>query len=86
MKQDTSPGLPSITLVGSQAPATLRVGDAIVSTWTSTGDLKKAWLAGWETAQAVNEEAKAAGENTIDKDYADWKVSKKPLNIRTLGR
>lgn len=62
------------------------MGDTIVSTWTSTGDLKKAWLAGWETAQTVNKEAKAARKHTIDKDWADWNFINKPLNIRTLSR
>ena len=78
--------LPSITLVGSQPPQTVHVGDTIVSTWVSTGDLKKAWLAGWETSQTVNREAKAARKHTIDKDRADWNFINKPLNIRTLRR
>lgn len=66
--RDTDPSLPSIDLVEAQAPSALRVIDAINSTWISSGDLKKSWLAGWETAQNVNEEANAAKENAIDVD------------------
>ena len=86
MSQDTFMMLPSITLVGSSAASTIHVGDTIVSTWISTGDLKQAWLAGWEAAQTVNEEAKAASKDTIEKDWFDWKFINKPLNIRTLPR
>ena len=86
MNQDTFMMLPSITLVGSRAASTIRVGDTIVSTWISTGDLKKAWLAGWETAQTVNKEAKADSKDTIKKDWGDWSLINKPLNIRTLSR
>lgn len=78
--------LPSITVASSQAKSTLHVGDTITSTWVSTGDLKRAWLAGWEVAQTVNEEAKAVKGDANDKDWADWKLINKPLNIRTLPR
>lgn len=86
VNEDTFPMLPMITLVGSQASAALRVADTITSTWTSTGDLKKSWLAGWGTAQTVNGEGKAARGKKNDKAKAKWIVSKKPLKIRTLRR
>lgn len=63
--RDTDPKLPSIDLVEARESSAVLIIDAINSTWISSGDLKKSWLAGWETAQTVNEGANAAKEKRL---------------------